>query len=87
MYVVGEWVEGNVGNLSFCDCDIKFQTGGEISMGLCVLHSRSGKQEPNVNSSTKSELVGNRNYLPYNIRILLFITAQGYPVKDNIMYQ
>ena len=67
--------------------DMKSQTGGTMSMGLGVLHSKSCKQKLNVKSSTESELVGVSDYLPYNIWMMMFMAAQGYPVKNNMLYQ
>ena len=67
--------------------DMRSQTGGAISLGLGVLHCKSSKQKLNVKSSTEAELIGASNYVPYNIWILMFLSAQGYVIKDNILYQ
>ena len=67
--------------------DMRSQTGGAMSMGLGVLHAKSSKQKLNVKSSTEAELVGNSDYLPYNIWLLMFMTMQGYEVKNNVLYQ
>ena len=40
-----------------------------------------------MKSSTESELVGMSEYVPYNIWILNFLSAQGYEMKDNLVYQ
>ena len=63
------------------------QIGGVISLGLGMLHCKSSRQKLNVKSSTKAELVGASNYVPYNIWLLMFLSAQGYVIKDNILYQ
>ena len=67
--------------------DMKSQTGGTMSMGIGVLHAKSGKQTLNVKSSTESELVGTSEYIPYNLWLIMFMEAQGYYVKDNVLYQ
>ena len=67
--------------------DMKSQTGGSMSMGVGVIHARTNKQKLNVKSSTEAELVGNSDYLPYNIWLLHFLAEQGYEIKDNVLYQ
>ena len=67
--------------------DMRSQTGGTMSMGLGVLHAKCSKQKLNVKSSTEAELVGTSEYLPYNLWLLLFLSAQGYEIKDNVLYQ
>ena len=47
--------------------DMKSQTGGAISLGVGVLHAKISKHKLNVKSSTEAELVGNSEYLPYNL--------------------
>ena len=67
--------------------DMRSQTGGAMSMGLGVLHAKCSKQKLNVKSSTEAELVGASEYIPYNLWLLLFLSAQGYEIKDNVLYQ
>ena len=67
--------------------DFKSQTGGAMPMGIGVLHAKCGKQTLNVKSSTESELVGTSEYIPYNLWLMLFMSAQGYKIKDNVLYQ
>ena len=67
--------------------DMKSQTGGAMSLGLGVLHGKSSKQKLNVKSSTEAELVGVSDYLPYNIWLMMFMSAQGYEIVDNTLYQ
>ena len=67
--------------------DMRSQTGGTMSLGLGVLHAKCSKQKLNVKSSTEAELVGTSEYLPYNLWLLLFLSAQGYEIKDNVLYQ
>ena len=67
--------------------DMKSQTGGAMSMGIGVLHAKTSKQKLNVKSSTEAELVGNSDYVPYNLWLLHFLSEQGYEIKDNVLYQ
>ena len=56
-------------------------------MGIGVLHAKRGKQTLNIKSSTESELVGTSECTPYNLWLIMFMEAQGYYVKDNVLYQ
>ena len=47
-------------------------TGGCIVMGDGVIHSSSTKQKINTKSSTKTELVGAREYIPYALWLIHF---------------
>ena len=67
--------------------DMKSQTGGCVSLGIGILHAKSSTQKINTKSSTEAELVGMSEYLPYNIWMYNFISAQGYEIQDNVMYQ
>ena len=62
-------------------------TGGAISMGYGLVHGKSSKQKINVKSSTESEVVVMSEYVLYNIWILIFLSAQGYEMKYNLIYQ
>ena len=62
-------------------------TGGTISFGIGVIHTKSSKQKLNTKSSTEVELVGVREYLPYHIWIINFPKCQGYYIKNKILYQ
>ena len=77
------WVDAAYG----VTADMKSQTGGAMSLGMGVLHGKSSKQKLNVKSSTEAELVGVSDYLPYNIWLLMFLSAQGYEITDNVLYQ
>ena len=52
---------------------MKSQTGGAISMGVEILYGKVSKQKLNVKSLTETELVGNIDYLPYNICFMIFM--------------
>ena len=67
--------------------NMRGHTGGLMSFGRGVFHSRSTKQRINTGSSTESEVVGVHEYLPYNIWVQNFMEAQGYKLKSNVIYQ
>ena len=67
--------------------NLRSHTGGAMSFGLGVLHAKSSKQKLNVKSSTEAEVVGVSDYLPYNLWIRNFLKEQGYPLKENTVYQ
>ena len=41
----------------------------------------------NTKSSTEAKVVGVSDYLPYKICICLFMIAQGFDIKQNILIQ
>ena len=67
--------------------NMRGHTGGLMSFGNGVVHARSGKQKLNVKSSTECELVGTSEYCPYNLWLLMFMDAQGYPIHNNVLFQ
>lgn len=67
--------------------DMKGHTGGAISMGYGLVHTRAAKQSINTKSSTESELVSVAEYIPYNLWLLMFLEEQGYGIKENVIYQ
>ena len=69
------------------NADMRSQTGGAMSLGLGVLHAKCSKQRLNVKSSTEAKLVGTSDYIPYNLWLTMFMSEQGYKIKDNILYQ
>ena len=66
---------------------MRSQTGGTISMGWGTVHAKSSKQKLNVKSSMEAEVVGLSEYLLYNIWWINFLKAQGYTIRNNIIYQ
>ena len=67
--------------------NMRSHTGGVISLGWGALHTKSSKQKLNVKSSTEAELVGMSEYIPYNIWLVNFMSAQGYTIGHNVVYQ
>ena len=67
--------------------DLKIQTGGCMSFGYGVVHCKSRNHKLNTKISTEADVVSASDYLPYNIWICLFMGAQGYENKQNILFQ
>ena len=67
--------------------DLKSHTGGCMSFGYGIVHCKSSKKKLNTKSSTEAKVVGVSDYIPYNIWICLFMGAQGYDIKQNILFQ
>jgi Reverse transcriptase (RNA-dependent DNA polymerase) len=67
--------------------DYKSHTGATMLMGSGAIQSISRKQKLNTKSSTHAELVGADDASTMILWTKLFMEAQGYPVKDNILYQ
>ena len=70
-----------------CHENMRGQTGGCITMGKGVLHAQSSKQTQNSKSSTKTELIGSSDYLPYALWYIYFSRSQGHEIKYTILYQ
>jgi len=77
------WVDVSYG----IHADRKSHTGGCISFGWGALMTKCQKQKLNVKSSTEGEIVGVSDYLSNMIWARMFIEAQGYPLKENILFQ
>ena len=56
-------------------------------MGDGAITSLSRKQDMNTRSSTKAEVVATDEIVSPMIWTRLFLKAQGYPVKENILDQ
>ena len=67
--------------------NMRGHTGGRLSIGRGFPIICSMKQKLNTRSSTKSELVGVNDMMPMILWACYFLAAQGYEVKDNIIYQ
>ena len=67
--------------------DMKSQTGCVMTLGNGAIISKSSKQKINAKSSTEAELIAASDMSGQMLWTLYFLTAQGYNVKDNILYQ
>ena len=47
--------------------DMRYQTGGVISVGHGILYCNSGKHKLNVKISTEAKLAASSDYVPYNL--------------------
>jgi hypothetical protein len=66
---------------------MRSHTGGTLSLGKGSVYSVSWKQRINTKSSTEAELVGVDDGMPLVVWTRNFLTAQGYNVRDNVVYQ
>ena len=67
--------------------NMRSHTGGLVSFGIGAAHTRSTTSKINVKSATESELVATAEYLPYTLWFRHFMKAQGYKLKDSVVYQ
>ena len=67
--------------------DFRSHTGSTFSMGDGAITSLSRKQGMNTRSSTKAEVVAADKIVSPMIWTQLFLKAQGYRVKESILYQ
>ena len=67
--------------------DFKIHTGGCMSFGYGMIHFNQSNQKLNTKSSTEAEVVGVSDCLTYNIWVCLLMEAQGYDIKQNILFQ
>jgi hypothetical protein len=67
--------------------DFKSHTGATMTLGNGAVMTGSTKQKVNTRSSTEAELIGLDDYIAKVMWTRHFLDAQGYKVKDNIIYQ
>ena len=67
--------------------DFKSHTGAVMTMGEGAIQTVCSKQKLNTRSSTEAELVGGDDSITKILWTHLFIKAQGYKIKKNILYQ
>jgi hypothetical protein len=67
--------------------DMKSHTGATMTLGSGTICSISTKQKVNTQSSTEAELVGFDDVVSKILWSKLFIEAQGFEVKANIVYR
>ena len=67
--------------------DFRSHTGATMTMGKGAITSISRKQGMNTRSSTEAEVVAADEAVGPMLWTKLFLEAQGYPVKENILFQ
>jgi hypothetical protein len=67
--------------------DMRGHTGGMASLGKGALMPTSTRQKLNTRSSTETELVGADDMMPQIMWTKYFMQAQGYTLKQTILYQ
>jgi hypothetical protein len=77
------WVDGSFA----VHPNMRGHTGGGLSMGRGFPIVSSTKQKLNTRSSTETELVGVDDCMPAICWTRYFMEAQGYGIKENILYQ
>ena len=77
------WIDGSYA----VHWNMRGHTGGGISMGRGFPIFHSGKQKLNTRSSTETEVVGVDDLMPAILWTRMFLEAQDYGVKENIIYQ
>ena len=77
------WIDGSFA----VHPNMRGHTGGALSLGRGFPVVISTKQKLNTKSSTESELVGVDDCMPAVCWTRYFLNAQGYGVKENLVYQ
>jgi hypothetical protein len=67
--------------------NMRGHSGGGLPMGRGFPMVGANKQRINARSSTETEIVGANDFMPLTCWTHLFMEAQGYKVKDNILFQ
>ena len=67
--------------------DFKSHTGAVMSLGKGSIQSVSTKQKTNSRSSTEAELISMDDIVSKVIWTKLFLDAQGYKIKQNIVFR
>lgn len=67
--------------------DMRSHTGAMMTMGKGCAYAISRRQRLNTTSSTEAELVGVSDVMGLVLWTRRFLEAQGYTVRDNIVYQ
>ncbi|KAG7363646.1 reverse transcriptase RNA-dependent DNA polymerase [Nitzschia inconspicua] len=67
--------------------DMRSHTGATMTLGKGSVYSMSTRQKINTRSSTEAELVGVNDAMSIILWTRHFLEAQGYSVKENVVYQ
>ena len=65
----------------------KIHTGAVMTLGRGAVYSTSMQQKLNGQSSMEAKLIGVSDALPQMLWTQNFLEAQGYPIKESIVYQ
>ncbi|KAG7373109.1 reverse transcriptase RNA-dependent DNA polymerase [Nitzschia inconspicua] len=67
--------------------DMRSHTGATMTLGKGSVYSMSTRQKINTRSSTEAELVGVNDAMSIILWTRHFLEAQGYTMKENVVYQ
>jgi hypothetical protein len=67
--------------------NMRDHSGGGLSLGRGFQIVSSTKQKLNTRSSTETEIVGAGDFMPAICWTIYFMKAQGYGVKDNVLFE
>jgi hypothetical protein len=67
--------------------NMRGHSGGGLSLGTGFPIVSSTKQKLNTRSSTETEIVGADDFMPAICWTRYFMEAQGYKVRDNVLFQ
>jgi hypothetical protein len=67
--------------------NMRGHSGGGLSLGNGFPILSSTKQKLNTRSSTETEIMGADDFMPAICWTQYFMKAQGYGVKDNVLFQ
>jgi hypothetical protein len=67
--------------------DMRSHTGAVMTLGKGAMYSMSTRQKLNGRSSTEGELIGVSDAMPQILWTRYFLEAQGFPVKESIVFQ
>ena len=67
--------------------NMRGHTGGGMSLGWGLVHTKATKQKLNSKSSTETEVIAVSEHVPYKIWLINFMEAQGYKFKDKVLFQ
>ena len=83
MQIIKWWVDASFA----VHPDMRSHTGGVMTLGKGAIYGTSTRQKINTKSSTEAELVGVNDVMPQVLWTRYFLEAQGYDVRESIVYQ
>ena len=67
--------------------NVRIHAGGATTFGIGVLAANSKTQKLSTTISTEAEIVATSECMPKVIFIHIFLEAQSYPLKENMIFQ